>query len=335
MRWIARVGLAGVLGVVALGGSWNAISAQAPAASMYGDLRWRMIGPYRGGRTEGRRRSPVTARPVLHRRHEWRRLEDHRLRPHLDADLRRSADRLDRRAGCCAIRPRHHLRRERRRSAAPRPLDRRRHLQVHRRRTRPGRTSACATASRFRRLPSIRTIRTGCSWRCWATPTARTRNAASSARPTAARTFQKVLYKDENTGGVDVVLDPANPNIVYAVLWESRQGPWENGVFTGPNSGLFKSTDGGTTWRQIGGGLPTVAEDGLGRIGIAVAPSMPPRLFATVERETRAGSTGRTTPARHWSAMTTDERVAGQAARFRRSQSRSRRTPTSSTSAAS
>ena len=49
------------------------------------------------------------------------------------------------------------------------------------------------------------------------------------------RTFQKVLYKDENTGGADVVLDPANPNNVYAVLWESRQGPWENGVFTGPN----------------------------------------------------------------------------------------------------
>src|SRR4051794_5410459 len=93
-----------------------------------------------------------------------------------------------------------------------------------------------------------------------------------------ARTFQKVLYKDENTGGADVVLDPENPNNVYAVLWESRQGPWENGVFTGPNSAVFKSTDGGTTWRPIVNGLPTFAEDGLGRIGIAVAPSMPQRL---------------------------------------------------------
>src|SRR6476660_9253834 len=52
--------------------------------------------------------------------------------------------------------------------------------------------------------------------------------------------FQKVLYKDENTGGIDVVLDPADPTIVYASLWESRQGPWENGQFSGPGSGLFK-----------------------------------------------------------------------------------------------
>src|SRR3990172_5972887 len=59
-----------------------------------------------------------------------------------------------------------------------------------------------------------------------------------------ARSFTKVLYRDENTGGVDVVLDPADPNTVYAVLWESRQAPWENGVWYGPGSGIFKSTDG-------------------------------------------------------------------------------------------
>ena len=48
------------------------------------------------------------------------------------------------------------------------------------------------------------------------------------------QTFQKVLYKDENTGGVDLAFDPSNANTVYAVLWEERQAPWENGVFTGP-----------------------------------------------------------------------------------------------------
>ena len=85
--------------------------------------------------------------------------------------------------------------------------------------------------------------------------------------------FEKVLYKDENTGAVDVVLDPVDPSIVYAVLWEARQAPWENGQFSGPGSGLFKSIDGGTTWRQIGNGLPTFGADGLGRIGITVAPS--------------------------------------------------------------
>ncbi len=64
-------------------------------------------------------------------------------------------------------------------------------------------------------------------------------------------TFQKVLYRDENTGAADIALDPANPDIVYAVLWEARQGPWENAAFSGPGSGLFKSTDGGDTWTEI------------------------------------------------------------------------------------
>src|SRR5215217_2303383 len=64
--------------------------------------------------------------------------------------------------------------------------------------------------------------------------------------------FQKVLYKDENTGAIDVVLDPVDARTVYAVLWESRQGPWENGQFSGPGSGLFKSADGGDTWRKVG-----------------------------------------------------------------------------------
>src|SRR5881628_284001 len=85
-------------------------------------------------------------------------------------------------------------------------------------------------------------------------------------------TFQKVLYKDENTGGMDVAFDPSNPQTVYAVLWEARQGPWENGMFSGPGSGFYKSTDGGTTWKPMTKGLPSFAE-GLGRIGIEVCPA--------------------------------------------------------------
>ncbi len=102
-------------------------------------------------------------------------------------------------------------------------------------------------------------------------------------------TFQKVLYTDENTGAADVVLDPSNAETVYAVLWESRQAPWENGVFTGPGSGFYKSTDGGTTWRHITAGLPTFEKDGLGRIGVTVAPSNPHRLFATVQADHNGG----------------------------------------------
>jgi photosystem II stability/assembly factor-like uncharacterized protein len=130
------------------------------------------------------------------------------------------------------------------------------------------------------------------------------------------RSFQKVLYKDENTGGVDLAFDPRNPDIVYAALWEARQAPWENGAFSGPGSGLYKSSDGGTTWRQLTGGLPTFAQDGLGRIGITVAPSEPNRLFATVEQRTggflyRSDDAGET-----WRRINEDGRIAGRPSDF-------------------
>ncbi|PYV49594.1 MAG: glycoside hydrolase [Acidobacteria bacterium] len=92
-------------------------------------------------------------------------------------------------------------------------------------------------------------------------------------------TWQKVLYKDENTGGSDVEIDPSNPEIVYAALWQSRLGPWEdNNAFAGTGGGLFKSTDGGNTWKKLAGGLP----DDLVQINVAIAPSQPKRLYATL-----------------------------------------------------
>jgi photosystem II stability/assembly factor-like uncharacterized protein len=96
------------------------------------------------------------------------------------------------------------------------------------------------------------------------------------------KTWAKVLYKDENTGASAVALDPSNPDVVYAVLWAARLGPWENGEWQGPESGLFKSTDGGTSWRKLTKGLPTFAE-GLGRIGVCVSPVDSRRLYATVD----------------------------------------------------
>jgi photosystem II stability/assembly factor-like uncharacterized protein len=103
------------------------------------------------------------------------------------------------------------------------------------------------------------------------------------------QTFQKVLYKGDLTGAVDLAFDPRNPQIVYAVLWQAQQGPWENGAFSGPNSGLYQSTDGGTTWKQIGNGLPNYAKDGLGRIGIGIAPNDGRRIYAMVEARGDSG----------------------------------------------
>jgi len=124
-------------------------------------------------------------------------------------------------------------------------------------------------------------------------------------------TWQKVLYKDELTGAVDLAFDPRNPRKVYAVLWQAQQGPWENGSFSGPGSGLFQSTDGGDTWKQLTGGLPGFAQ-GLSRIGIAVAPSDPNRMYALVEASHDFGGVYRSDDAgASWKRVNSENRVYG------------------------
>jgi len=95
--------------------------------------------------------------------------------------------------------------------------------------------------------------------------------------------WERVLYRDENSGGIDVVLDPNNPRIIYAALWQARRMPWGL-VSGGPGSGLFKSTDGGDNWTELSrnDGLP---EGTLGRIGIAVSAANSDRVWAIVEAE--------------------------------------------------
>ncbi len=93
------------------------------------------------------------------------------------------------------------------------------------------------------------------------------------------KTWERVLYKNENTGGSDIEMDPSNPDVLYACLWESREGPWEdNNSYNGVNGGLYKSTDGGSTWKQLTNGLPK----NLVQINVAIAASDSKRLYATV-----------------------------------------------------
>jgi photosystem II stability/assembly factor-like uncharacterized protein len=92
------------------------------------------------------------------------------------------------------------------------------------------------------------------------------------------KTLEKVLYIDENTGGDDVSIDPANPDIIFATLWESREGPWENGEWAGTKGGLFKSTDGGKTWKKLSNGLPK----DMVQSHIAIAPSSSNIMYVAI-----------------------------------------------------
>ena len=126
----------------------------------------------------------------------------------------------------------------------------------------------------------------------------------------AGATFERVLYKDDNTGAIDLAFDPSNTQTVYAVLWAARQGPWEyNNAYSGATSGLFKSVDGGTTWQPLTRGLPGPA-DGLSRIGIGVARTDPARIYAWVTARTpglyRSDDAGAT-----WTLINTEARVWG------------------------
>ena len=118
--------------------------------------------------------------------------------------------------------------------------------------------------------------------------------------------FVRALYKDADTGGADVVIDPTDPAIVYATLWESRQAPWENGEFSGSGSGLYKSTDGGNTWKQLTKGLP----ERVGRIGIGIAPSKSSRLFATVQTKEDGFLYRSDDAGESWQKICDDPRVA-------------------------
>ena len=120
------------------------------------------------------------------------------------------------------------------------------------------------------------------------------------------QTWQKVISKDENTGASDVEIDPSNPDVIYASMWEVREGPWEDSnEVNGTGGGLFKSTDGGNTWHQLTSGLPK----DLSQIYAAIAASDPKRLYASVGMASGALGFYRSDDAgENWSKITEDPR---------------------------
>jgi photosystem II stability/assembly factor-like uncharacterized protein len=123
------------------------------------------------------------------------------------------------------------------------------------------------------------------------------------------QTWEKTLYKDENTGASDVEIDPSNPDVIYASMWEVREGPWEDGnEVNGTGGGLFKSTDGGSTWRPLANGLPK----DLSQLYVAIAPTDSKRLYATVGSASGALGVYRSDDAgESWSKITDDPRPSG------------------------
>jgi photosystem II stability/assembly factor-like uncharacterized protein len=123
------------------------------------------------------------------------------------------------------------------------------------------------------------------------------------------QTWQKAIYKDENTGASDVEIDPSNPDVIYASMWEAREGPWEDGnLVNGTGGGLFKSTDGGNTFHPLTNGLPK----DLSQINVAIAPSDPRRIYATVAIASGPLAFYRSDDAgENWSKITDDPRPSG------------------------
>src|SRR3954464_3043914 len=97
------------------------------------------------------------------------------------------------------------------------------------------------------------------------------------------KTWRKVLYRDDKTGGVDISIDQTNPDVMYAALWEAYRNEWTMSS-GGPGSGLYKSIDGGETWKEItrNAGLPSGMD---GKIGVAVSAADPNRVYTLIEND--------------------------------------------------
>ena len=116
-------------------------------------------------------------------------------------------------------------------------------------------------------------------------------------------TWERVLFVNDTAGASDVVIDVNNPRVLYASMWDHKREPWfiRSG---GEGSGVHKSTDGGTTWEKLGGGLPET----IGKSGVAVSPANPDRVWAIVEAEGKTGGLYRSDDAGESFSLINDDR---------------------------
>ncbi len=127
------------------------------------------------------------------------------------------------------------------------------------------------------------------------------------------QTFAKVLFKNDDVGGIDLAFDPRDSNKIYASMWASRRPPWTVGSnYEGPGSGLYKSDDGGNTWRELTKGFP----EKHGRISIAIAPSDPDRMYSTVDVADEGGVYRSDDAGESWALVNDEPRVTGRNSDF-------------------
>jgi photosystem II stability/assembly factor-like uncharacterized protein len=119
-------------------------------------------------------------------------------------------------------------------------------------------------------------------------------------------TWQKVLFKNDDVGAIDLAFDPVDPKTLYATLWNVRRPPWF--IYTpanGPGGGIFKSVDGGSTWKEISEGIPL---EGRGHIGISVSPANRNRIYAVVDAK-EGGVFSSNDAGATWTRLSSDKRL--------------------------
>ena len=255
--------------------------AQQLDPSLYSGLRWRMIGPFRAGRVNAV--SGVVGQPdtFYFGSVGGGVVEVVELRAHLDSDVRLKQRRLNRRDRGGAIES------ERRSTSAP--AKRTCAIRL------PSATACTNPQTRAKTWKHIGLENTKQIGRIIVDPknpnTVFVAALGNVYAPNPDRgvyrsrdggaTWQKVLFKNDDVGAIDLAFDPTDSQIVYATLWNVRRPPWFiYAPANGPGAGIFKSVDGGSTWKEISEGIPL---EGRGHIGIAVAPANRNRIYAVVD----------------------------------------------------